>query len=32
VNLDRERVIKRGIGEKAEKGLSSFFKNLFRRK
>jgi AsmA family len=32
VNLDSEKVLKRGVGQNAEKGLSSFFKNLFRRR
>jgi hypothetical protein len=32
VNLDSEKVLKRGVGQNAEKGLSSFFKNLFRKR
>ena len=32
VNLDSERALKRGVGGNAEKGLGSFFKNLFRGK
>lgn len=32
VNLDSEKALARGIGGSAEKGLGSFFKNLFRGK
>jgi AsmA protein len=32
VNLDSERALRRGVSENAEKGLGSFFKNLFRGK
>jgi uncharacterized protein involved in outer membrane biogenesis len=32
VNLDSEKALARGIGSNAEKGLGSFFKNLFRGK
>lgn len=32
VSLDSERALKRGVGGNVEKGLGSFFKNLFRGK
>ncbi|HYY26244.1 MAG TPA: AsmA family protein [Candidatus Udaeobacter sp.] len=31
VNLDSEKVLTKGMGEKMEKGLGSFFKQLFRK-
>jgi len=32
VDLDSEKLLKRGMGETTEKGLGSFFKQLFRRR
>jgi hypothetical protein len=32
VSLDSETALKRGVGANVEKGLGSFFKNLFRSK
>jgi hypothetical protein len=32
VNLDSEKVLGKGMNEKMEKGLGSFFKQLFRRR
>ena len=32
VSLDSERALKRGVAGNVEKGLGSFFKNLFRGK
>ena len=31
VNLDSEKILTKGMGEKMEKGLGSFFKQLFRK-